>query len=93
MRSATHLKSQSYIIVYNNPKASCNRVTYGAWIQFPFFLDKHLISQLGEVCIFRDLLANQPVCILACATFLGVVRTCEVELGVESNRNLLMKEV
>ena len=30
IRSATHFKSQNSIIVYNIPKASCNRVTYGA---------------------------------------------------------------
>ena len=59
-------------------------------VQFPFNLGKHLISQLAEVRAFRDVLAYQPVCVLVCATLPRVVWTCEVELGIESLRNLLM---
>ena len=29
-------------------------------VEFPFYLGKHLICQLAEVCAFRDVLAYQP---------------------------------
>ena len=59
-------------------------------VQFPFYLGRHLICQLAEVRAFRDVLAYQPVCVLVCGTLPGVVWTCEVELGIEPLRNLLM---
>ena len=59
-------------------------------VQFPFYLGKHLISQLAEVRSFRNVLAYQPVRVFVCATLPGMVWACEVELGIESLRNLLM---
>ena len=59
-------------------------------VQFPFYLGKHLISQLAEVRPLGDVLAYQPVCVLVCTTLPRVVWACEIELGIESLRNLLM---
>ena len=59
-------------------------------VKFPFDLGKHLICQLAEIRTFRNVLAYQPVRILVCATLPGVVWACEVELGIESFRDLLM---
>jgi len=59
-------------------------------VKFPFNLSKHFIGQLAEVRTFRDVLAYQPVRVLVCATLPGVVWACEVELGIESLRYLLM---
>ena len=59
-------------------------------VQFPLNLLNHLIRQFAEIRTLRDVLANQTVCIFVCAPLPGVVRTCEIELGIESLRNLLM---
>ena len=59
-------------------------------VKISFDLCKHLICQLVEVRAFRNVLAYQPVRVLVCATLPGVVWACEVELGIESLRDLLM---
>ena len=59
-------------------------------VQFPFYLGKHLISQLAEVRALGDVLAYQPVCVLVCTSFPRVVWASEVELGIEPLHNLLM---
>ena len=59
-------------------------------VEFPFYFCKHLICQLAEIRAFRNVLAYQPVYVLVCTPLPGVVRTCEIELGIEPLRNLLM---
>ena len=59
-------------------------------VKFPFDLGKHFICQLAEVRSFRNVLAYQPVRVFVCAPLPRVVWACEVELGIESLRYLLM---
>ena len=59
-------------------------------VKFPFDLGKHLIRQLAEIRAFRDVLAYQPVRVFVCTPLPRVVWVCEVELSIESLRDLLM---
>ena len=62
----------------------------GPVVKFPFDLGKHLICQLAKIRTFRKVLAYQPVRVFVCTPLPRVVWACEVELGIESLRNLLM---
>ena len=59
-------------------------------VQFPFYFSKHLVGQLAEVRSFRNVLAYQPVRVFVCTPLPRVIWACEVELGIESLRNLFM---
>ena len=59
-------------------------------VEIPFDLGKHLICQLAEVRSFRNVLAYQSVRVFGCAPLPRVVWACEVELAIESLRDLLM---
>lgn len=56
-------------------------------VMFPFNLSKHVIRQPAEVRAFRDVLMYQSVCVFIRA----MVRTCEIILGSEPFRNLLVE--
>ena len=56
----------------------------------PFDLRNHLVCQLTEIRTLRDVLPHQPIYVLIGASFPGVVRSREIELSIESFRNLLV---